>query len=68
MPGGRGPCERRDGVDDKADVLYISRFFGAIEGRWHAIPPGRSGNGQTDGTRVDWVLGAGKARVAGIRR
>ena len=22
-----GPCQRRDGVDDKANVLYISRLF-----------------------------------------
>jgi hypothetical protein len=25
-----GPCQRRDGVDYKANVLYISRFFEAM--------------------------------------
>ena len=31
-----GPCQRRDGVDDKANVLYISRFFDAMPQGCHA--------------------------------
>src|SRR5258708_8574538 len=31
-----GPCQRRDGVDDKANVLFISRFFEAMPQGCHA--------------------------------
>src|SRR4029077_2411534 len=31
-----GPCQRRDGVDDKANVLFISRFFEATPQGCHA--------------------------------
>src|SRR5258708_19569338 len=30
-----GPCQRRDGVDYKANVLYISRFFEAMRQGCH---------------------------------
>src|SRR5580700_11062461 len=31
-----GPCQRRDGVDYQANVLYISRFFEAVPQGCHA--------------------------------
>src|ERR1700730_12788057 len=31
-----GPCQRRDGVDDKANVLYTSGFFEAMLQGYHA--------------------------------
>src|SRR6266446_9681735 len=31
-----GPCQSRNGVDDKANVLFISRFFEAMPQGFHA--------------------------------
>src|ERR1700675_4207734 len=42
-----GPCQRRDSVDDKANVLYISRFFEAMSQGCHAhfrVIPHATGN------------------------